>query len=313
MIKILIIVATEFLLCLSLLAYSIYHESAFYINVLILVLLIVISLLGYLVNKQRKIVKFLLEDNKKGKAGSIINWNTQEAEEVMLIKKRMELSVLQEQINPHFLYNTLDCIRSRALMDGHGEIAKMTEILSRFFRYCISNSENLVQVREELNHIQDYYYIQKYRFEDKVEMEINVEQESVYELYLPKMTLQPLVENAMIHGLEKIAEPGKIEIRMFITDKKLIIVISDNGIGMKQEQLMKLNERMQNHYYNTFRKNDRNNGIALNNVNVRLKMTFGDDYGIHYRSLEGEGTDAVVTLPIVDVFARVRYEEKLNM
>lgn len=307
--KVIVVTSIEFIIILILTIYILCNGQVFFLKILIPVLLVMAGISEYWVNKQYKIMKFFLEENIRKKAKNMVKWDNEEEQEVKLIKKRIELSYLQEQINPHFLYNTLDCIRSKALIDGHAEIAKMTEILSRFFRYCISNNENLVQVREELNHIQDYYYIQKYRFEDKISMEISVEDESIYDLYMPKMTLQPIVENAMVHGLEKIAEPGKIDIRMFTTDNKLMIIISDNGIGMNREQLVKLNDRMQKQYLNTYRKNDRHSGIALNNVNARLKITFGEECGIHYRSMEGVGTDAVITLPVVDVFTRVRYED----
>ena len=197
-------------------------------------------------------------------------------------------------------------------MDGQEEIARMTEILSRFFRYCISNNDNLVRVREELNHIKDYYYIQKYRFEDRFDMEIELEQEELNDLYLPKMTLQPLVENAMIHGLEKSERKGMIQIRLMRTEKQLVIVISDNGVGMPQEQLISLNERMKQCLLDAGHTKGSHNGIALSNVNLRLKITFGEENGIHYRSMEGEGTDAVITMPVVDVFSRVKYENQFE-
>ncbi|MCD7715257.1 MAG: sensor histidine kinase [Lachnospiraceae bacterium] len=276
----------------------------------IAILLILLILAGVKLYRQKKIIAFLTAQEKRKKTQDRISWESGEAEEVRLLRKRMELSTLQEQINPHFLYNTLDSIRSRALMDGQTEIAQMTEILSRFFRYCISNNDSLVRVREELNHIQDYYYIQKYRFEDKLDMRIEVETEEIYDYYLPKMTLQPLVENAMIHGLEKSAKKGRIDLHIFLANERLVILVADNGVGMSPEQLTALNERMSGELYEVRRKGSRHTGIALNNVNTRLKLTFGEDSGIHYRSMEGEGTDAVVTMPVVDVFARVRYEEK---
>lgn len=262
--------------------------------------------------QQARVMKYLIADSRKRSRTREVVWKEEDAQELQLVKKRVELSVLQNQINPHFLYNTLDSIRSRALMDGQREIAKMTEILSRFFRYCISNNDNLVRVREELNHIEDYYYIQKYRFEERLDMKIEVEREEIYDLYLPKMTLQPLVENAMIHGLEKAEHRGEIRIRLMCTDRRLIIVISDNGVGMSQEKLIQLNERMRQQYLNASRSNGRSNGIALSNVNVRLKITFGEESGIRYRSMEGEGTDAVITLPMVDVFTRVKYENQFE-
>ncbi len=292
-------------------------------NQIIYIVIIVLLLAGLaamclLWRREHRLVQFLAAKEKKNqekqgdaRMNTTVQWNEEEAEQLRLIRARMELSVLQEQINPHFLYNTLDSIRSRALMDGQREIAKMTEILSRFFRYCISSSESLVRVQEELDHIRDYYYIQKYRFEDKIDMQFEVENDEILDLYMPKMTLQPLVENAMVHGLEKTLEKGTILLKLLRTDQDMLeIVVSDNGAGMSREQLIRLNERMESSTYAVGSRKGKHNGIALNNVNVRLKLTFGKSSGIHYRSLEGEGTDVIVRMPAVDIFSRVRYEEK---
>lgn len=259
--------------------------------------------------QQMRVMKHLISVCKKDKKEERVEWKEEDARQLQLMQKRVELSILQNQINPHFLYNTLDGIRSKALIDGQKEIAKMTEILSRFFRYCIGNQDNLVRVREELNHIEDYYYIQKFRFEERFDMKIVLESDDIYDLYIPKMTLQPIVENAMIHGLEKTANKGMIRIQMMRSTKDLVIIVTDNGAGMPQEKLIWLNERMQETYLRTGGTQGSGNGIALSNVNTRLKITFGEEYGIHYRSLEGEGTDAVIVLPAVDIFARVNYED----
>ena len=272
----------------------------------------VLSFFGILeARKNNKTIHFLILDNKQNKQRSV-QWNHEEEEKLIMVKRRVEISALQSQINPHFLYNTLDSIRSKALLDGQNEIASMTEILSKFFRYCISNEESLVKIREEINHINDYYYIQKYRFEDRVNMEIYLESEEINDYYIPKMTLQPLVENAMIHGLEKLAAHGKILLQVKETERKLIITISDNGKGMDQEQLEALNKRMKMQLVNAETIGKRHNGIALTNVNSRIKITFGEEYGIHYRSIENGGTDAVITIPKIDEFRRVKYEDLLG-
>lgn len=262
------------------------------------------------IKKQQNIQKFLLMESKK-KNSQKLAWDEEEQEKLRLIRKRVEYNALQNQIDPHFLYNTLDSIRSRALLDENTEIASMTEILSKFFRYCISNSESLVQIREELNHIRDYYYIQKYRFEDRFDMEIETESEEIYDYYIPKMTIQPLVENAMIHGLEKVSRKGHLLLRLNLTQKKVVITVSDNGAGMSLGQLQKLNQRMSAALYSGSKKG-RHNSIAVANVNARIKITFGEEYGIHYRSLENEGTDAIVTIPKIDDFMRNKYENELG-
>lgn len=244
--------------------------------------------------------------------GKDIRWEEEEDKKLEIVKKRVELYTLQSQINPHFLYNTLDSIRGRALLDGNQEIASMTEVLSRFFRYCISHGESLVKLREEINHIRDYFYIQKYRFEDRFDMEIEMENEALYEDYLPRMTLQPLVENAMIHGLEKVNRKGLLKIRCIATEKKVVLTVSDNGAGMSVEQLDKLNQQMDRMLLSG-NKRKNHSGIAVSNVNARIKMTFGEEYGIHYRSMENAGTDAEILLPVIDDFLRVRYEDRIGM
>lgn len=308
--KIFVLLAAEALLLLAAIPAAVLHSLA--TAVFIALALAFLGAAFFFLMQQARMMQFLIEKSRGNTKPQPVVWQEQDRQELQLIQKRIELSVLQNQINPHFLYNTLDSIRSRALMDGQKEIARMTEILSRFFRYCISNSDNLVKMREELNHIEDYYYIQKYRFEERFNMTIEVEDEEIYELYIPKMTLQPIVENAMVHGLEKSEKAGLIQLKIYRTDKRLIILVSDNGVGMSQESLIRLNERMQQQLFDAGRSKDRHNGIALSNVNARLKITFGEENGIHYRSMEGEGTDAVITMPVVDVFARVKYEDQFK-
>lgn len=265
----------------------------------------------YYLYQQQKMMQFLILEKKRRTGKQAVLWEGEEADKLAVAKKRVELYTPQSQINPHFLYNTLDSIRSRALLNGQKEIAAMTEILSKFFRYCISHSESLVKIREELNHIRDYYYIQKYRFEDRFDMEIEVESEEIYDYYMPKMTLQPLVENAMIHGLEKVNRKGRLILKLFMTEKKIVAVVSDNGAGMSIEQLEGMNKRMARGLYAGSKKGN-HNSIAVANVNARIKITFGEEYGIHYQSLENEGTDAIVTIPRIDDFGRNKYEDELG-
>jgi two-component system sensor histidine kinase YesM len=286
----------------------------FHLPLILLCLAANLLLLGYdlfRAVKTNQLMDFLIRENKQ-RNKTRVEWDLEEDEKLKMIRRRVEVFALQSQINPHFLYNTLDSIRSKALLDHQKEIASMTEILSKFFRYCISSDESLVKVREEINHINDYYFIQKYRFEDRMNMEIRIEDQEIYELYIPKMTLQPLVENAMIHGLEKQARQGEIIVTVNQTENKMVITISDNGIGMSSDQLDKLNERMKKQLLDAGAKGKRHNGIALTNVNSRIKITFGEEYGIHYRSMEGGGTVAMISLPKIDEFKRVKYENLME-
>ncbi len=237
-----------------------------------------------------------------------VKWDESEIEQLELLRRRSDFSALQYQINPHFLYNTLDTIRAHALLEGQEDIAAMTEKLSRFFRYAISNRDNLVRIEEETEHIRDYYYIQKQRFGDRFEMQIDMENDQIGQYYLPKLTLQPLVENAVTHGLEKVRRKGKVNIRLYETQSNVVIIVSDNGAGMTEDALFALNGRLKDSKIRVPTRTGRNNGIAIQNVNARIRLTFGEEYGIHYRSALGEGTSAVVTIPKVDDFARSKYE-----
>jgi two-component system sensor histidine kinase YesM len=279
--------------------------------VLIVLLALICALLVWRLVRQQKILRYLLEKEKQEKSQRPVVWEMEEEKNLELLRKRINLFTLQSQINPHFLYNTLDSIRSKALLDGSKEIADMTQVLSKFFRYCISSNESLVRIGEELAHVKDYFYIQKYRFEERFDMTIDLESAEILEYYIPRMSLQPLVENALVHGLEKVSRKGTVQVKLVQTGERIIITVSDDGVGMPSEQLDLLNERMKTMYISGSRRGG-HNSIAVNNINARIKLTFGDAYGLYYRSMPGEGTDGVITIPKIDDFERVHYENKLE-
>ena len=267
-------------------------------------LLIILTLALILMTRESRIMAFLLKESKKHE-------QFQEASLVQSEKQRVqsELSVLQYQINPHFLYNTLDTIRSYALMSDQEDIALMSEKLSRFFRYAISNRENIVKVEDELRHIEDYLFIQSRRFGDRFETEISLEEPELRERYMLKLMIQPLVENAITHGLERLKRKGWIHIHIAATEKKLLIRISDNGVGMNEEKLCELNHSLRSGTVQPAENHRRGTGIAVQNVNARIRITFGEEYGLHYRSHEMQGTTVTATLPLLDDFSRQRYQE----
>lgn len=219
-----------------------------------------------------------------------------------VLKKQAELNELQSQINPHFLYNTLESIRGEALGEGLEEIADMTEALGYFFRYSISRKKNLVTLQEELKNIQNYYLIQKFRFGSRIDMKIEIEEEDkIIGFMMPKLLIQPIVENAIFHGLEKKMGKGTISISIACTDQRLVLVISDDGMGMTEESLEKLNKKLEKGVDFTDSQDDyKNAGIALDNVNQRIKLSFGSEYGLHVYSTQNIGTDVVITLPVLD-------------
>lgn len=230
-------------------------------------------------------------------------------------KRRAQYLALQNQINPHFLYNTLDSIRSEAMLAGLDNVADMTEALASFFRYTISKVENLVSVEEELQNCKTYFRIQQYRFEDRLQMQIyydTEEWEMIRHCRLPKLTLQPILENAIIHGTELKMGVGMLTVQFACTQKRLLIRISDNGVGMDEQTLRRLNERLGKNALGVQDEEKRKGGLALINVDHRIRLLFGDEYGLHIFSVPGSGTDVEVTIPIVASDHEVTNQEVLR-
>lgn len=233
--------------------------------------------------------------------------NTREL--INVSKKQAEYLALQNQINPHFLYNTLEGIRSEALIAGVDSIAEMTEALATFFRYTISHVEHLVLLEDELANIENYYYIQQFRFGDKLQLNIEYDSQGqeeepdemeILQYCLPKLTLQPIVENSIYHGIERKVGKGHLNIKITVTESRLIIKISDDGLGMEEEKVVELNERLKGLSMDDVDpKTDKQGGIAILNVNNRIRLLFGEEYGIYVYSQKDAGTDVEITLPLV--------------
>ena len=218
-----------------------------------------------------------------------------------IFDKQTELTALQSQINPHFLYNTLETIRGQALLDNNEEIARMTEALGAFFRYSISRKGTMVTLRDELANVRNYMLIQQYRFSNRFSLEIVVdeEDEAAYECLVPRLIIQPVVENAIFHGLEDLDDGGKVTIEIMLTEENLILMISDNGKGIPEEELESLNERIHSNDRKLLEPQGESNrtGIALPNINRRLRLLYGDSYGINIYSTSGQGTDVEILIP----------------
>ncbi|MBI9103985.1 MAG: histidine kinase [Spirochaetales bacterium] len=214
--------------------------------------------------------------------------------------KEAELKALQSQINPHFLYNVLDGIRGHALTEGVTELAEMTEALSMIFRYSVSHWENEVTLERELVNVKSYFKIQQYRFNNKFDLKICIEDDEDQTLVctLPKLTLQPIIENAIYHGLEMKLGKGLVTIRTKLTDELLIIEISDDGVGLSQNNLDQINDSFYDwKTVKTEKDKAGGSGIALTNVNSRIKMIFGEEFGLHMYSTEGFGAMIEILLP----------------
>ena len=215
-----------------------------------------------------------------------------------LADTQAEIDALQSQINPHFLYNTLDAIRGQALIDDSPVIADMTEALSILFRYSISRTGNLVTLREEVRCIEKYLMIQQFRFSGKFQYVRDVDP-NLLSCLIPRLTLQPIVENAIYHGLETCPEGGIITLSLEQSGGYLVIRVSDNGIGMTESQLLAINEKLRvSTLVSVPLSSKKGSSIALGNVNRRIRLTFGDEYGLSVSSAPNIGTDVEVLLPI---------------
>lgn len=213
-----------------------------------------------------------------------------------------ELYALQTQINPHFLYNTLDSIRGLALIHGVDEIATMTESLSRLFRSMIAKEGKMLTLREELANVNYYVTIQSFRFNNRFEYICKVPEPLLDQYQIPNMTLQPLVENAIMHGLEKKVGKGKITIQAYATAKRLVLTITDDGIGIEEEKLNYLNDCLLNYQKPVQRENTRYHaGIALLNINKQIKLKFGERYGLYISSTPEVYTSVELVLPALAV------------
>ncbi len=220
-----------------------------------------------------------------------------------VINKNQILKSLPKQINLHFLYNTLETIRGQALLDDNENIASMIEALASYFRYNISSEANVVTIRNELDNIDSYMFIQKVRFNNRFSLNVLIDDEDrcVYDYLIPKMILQPIVENSILHGLEKIIVDGRITIDITLSENNLLITISDNGIGIEEHLLEEINKKLNNFNVNEIEQSysfENENNIALSNINERIKLLYGNEYGIRIYSVLNVGTDVEIIMPI---------------
>lgn len=211
------------------------------------------------------------------------NWEIQ--------KKESEFKLLASQINPHFLYNTLEMIRMKALRNSDKEVAEIVKILSKLMRKALERNHDEQSLNDELMFMDMYLQIQKLRFGERITYEIAKDFEEDY-LVLP-MILQPLVENSFVHGIEPKAGKGSIRITVKKQDDQLVMRISDNGIGIQKEKLQQLQTMLEE-----AKESDR---IGLSNVNLRIKQYYGPEYGLTIESVEREGTIMTVALPLKEV------------
>lgn len=201
-----------------------------------------------------------------------------------------ELRLLQEQINPHFLYNTLDTIVWLIEGNHSDKAVDMVVSLSEFFRLVLSHGKEYITIQEEELHIRSYLEIQQVRYHDILDYEINIDP-TVYQYQILKLTLQPLVENSLYHGIKYKRAPGKIVVTGWMEGDFICFTVEDNGVGMEPEILKKLREEIKRPCKQT------ETGFGLANVNERIRMNFGQEYGMEIDSVKGEGTRIRLMIP----------------
>lgn len=206
-------------------------------------------------------------------------------EEIVL--RKTELRALQAQINPHFLYNTLDSIAWMCEEGRTKDAVEMVNALARLFRISISKGHELISVEKEVEHAKSYLQIQKFRYKNQFQYSFEV-QESCLHYYCNKITLQPIIENAIYHGLNRMIDEGFIEIRIFEDGDDVVFTVEDNGVGMTKEQCESILHK---------EVKGQTGGIGIKNVNDRVKIYFGEQYGMKIESELDEGTKVSIRMP----------------
>ncbi len=214
----------------------------------------------------------------------LMEQNTYEQEE----KRKSELKALRSQINPHFLYNTLDSIIWMAEGGKNKEVVRMTSALARLLRQSISNDNERIPLQKEVDYAGSYLTIQKMRYKDKLEYEIEVD-EDIKKEEIINLILQPLVENAIYHGIKYKGSKGLIKIVGYGEDDKIILKVIDNGIGMDEAALKGI--------FDKSKESEGKNGVGVYNVQTRICLYYGAEYGLCFESVLGRGTTATITIP----------------
>ncbi len=206
-------------------------------------------------------------------------------------QKVAQYGALKSQINPHFLANVLESIQMKAIINGQREIGEMVGIVGRLFRIHIQTGKITVTLREELEHVRLYVKIQQLRFGDKIQYVEQLEP-NTEKIKVMHFSLQPIVENAIVHGLECRSEPGLLEVSSMISGDDMLIIVKDNGIGIDEEKLKQLRFRL-SQPSDTLDEDH----IGIKNVHDRIQFHFGESYGIEITSQVGEGTTVIIRLP----------------
>jgi len=199
-----------------------------------------------------------------------------------------EFKILQAQINPHFLYNTMETIISFITLDMKKEATSAAMSLAEFYKLSLSKGKSIITVQDEIKLTQNYFQLQKLRYEDYFDFEVDVDKD-LYFCYIPKLTLQPIVENAIYHGIKGGIRPGKIIIKGYLQNDTAVLEVYDNGVGIDPQRIPQLlsKDRPQKTAF-----------FGLANVDERIKHKYGQQYGLHIESEKGSYTKVTVTFPV---------------
>jgi len=239
----------------------------------------------------------LEEDNEINQLGQSFNVMVNEIKHLMEEtvqnseqKRKAELLLLHAQINPHFLYNTLDSIIWMAEQEKHEEVVDMTSALAKMFRASITRDQEWVSIRVEIEHIRQYLFIQKMRYREQLDYTFDIPSHILHYKTV-KILLQPFIENAIYHGIRSKTTPGMISIAAWQEEQQLIFEVRDNGLGMKDERLAEVTQMMKT--------TNTGQGIGIGNVNERIQLYFGTTYGVTITSVLGEGTVVTIRVPVM--------------
>ncbi|MCP3763486.1 sensor histidine kinase [Domibacillus sp. A3M-37] len=246
------------------------------------------------------------KDDRKdeiGMLGRSLNRMLMQIHKLMMInkvqeqkKREAELRSLQAHIKPHFLYNTLDTINWMARKQGAEDVAEVVDSLSTLFRIGLSKGHDIISIRDEMTHIKSYLSIQKARYKDKLNYDIQMAPE-VEKAAVLKLVLQPVVENAIYHGIKERRGPGHLKISAFKRNSHLLLTVEDDGAGMTEERLEQIRAKLASvQPTETMQKTDF--GYGMMNVQARIQLVFGPEYGIHLESKPKAGTKVAITLPL---------------
>ena len=203
--------------------------------------------------------------------------------------EQIRFNALHSQIKPHFLYNTLECIHWQAVADGNREISTMVKALAQYYRVCLSQGREIISLRQELEHVRSYLIIQNMRYDNIIELVVRIP-EKYYDVKIPKMTLQPLIENAIYHGIRvKEGERGVVEIELKNDRNDICIIVADSGSGMSQKAVDEMNQSISEY--------DESFGYGVRNVNRRIEIMFGKEYGLHFARNGHGGVTVEIHLP----------------